>query len=105
MIGLAMTIPSYFICIHVFVQLRWFRISVLDVPEVFSDTYVINHLAINNTHKGGFVAWHLYHCVSTPSVEVFIVQENKGTTIIQPLTLSPNSIMILFSIFQNVVCT
>lgn len=35
-----MTIPSYFICIYVFVQLRWFTISVLDVPEVFSDTII-----------------------------------------------------------------
>lgn len=41
---------------------------------------------------------------SLSGVEVFIVQENKGITIIKLLTLSPNSIVILFSIFQDVVC-
>lgn len=27
---------------------------------------IINHLAINIIRKGGFVAWHLYRCISTP---------------------------------------
>lgn len=74
MVGLAMTISSYFICIHVFVERRWFFHKALKPLRKYS----LNR-SFNSTRK----------------------QEEK---IIKLLTLSPNSIVILFSIFQDVVC-